>query len=49
MNKKQEQQIVATTERTLKGNFRMRADSIISNKTKLSGGRKKYNENLIEM
>ena len=49
LNKATMEYVSATTKRTLKGNFRTRADSIISDKTKLSGGRKKYNEKLIEM
>ncbi len=33
----------------LKENFRMRADSITGNKTRLSRERKKFNENMIEI
>ena len=35
--------------KTLKGSFRKRADGITDNKVRLSGGRKKFNENAIEI
>ena len=35
------------TRRTLKGNFRTRADSITGNRTKRNGGRKKFNVKFI--
>ena len=39
----------AVSERTLRGNFRTRADSITGNGTKRNGGRKKFNVNFIVM
>jgi len=39
----------AITGETLRGSFRTRADSTINNKAGLSGGRKKFNGNSIEI
>ena len=43
------QKLSAATKRTLRGSFRMRADSTTDNRAKPSGGRKKFNENVIEI
>ena len=43
------QKLSTTTKRTLRGSFRTRADSTTDNRAKLSGGKKKFNENVIEI
>ena len=41
--------ILSKTKRTFRGSFRTRADSTTDNRAKLSGGRKKFKENVIEI
>jgi len=42
-------EVISYNKRTLRGSFRTKADSITDNKTKRNGGRKKFNEKVIEM
>ena len=39
-------EVISYNKKTLRGSFRTRADSITDNRTGLSGGRKKFNENV---
>ena len=42
-------EVISYNKKNLARSFRTRADSITGNRIGLSGGRKKFNENLIEM